>query len=239
MYLEIDEGFPKHRKTLRLRSLMRDPKAGWYMIDLWTWACRSCPDGDLTGISTYEIEEAANYVKCDGRLCQAMIDARFIDIDADGAPSALHNWMKRTGASIEKMADEAKRKKLYRLHKDGKCDGQSCEWCRRVRGQSMDEQRTVDRTSDTDQNRPDQTRPEQTRTDQTRTEQNREKIRKKKGVGHHPQDPVAFGHAHPSIWRHALRRRFSASKARSRRLGDFPTGTPRSCYATSERPSRR
>jgi hypothetical protein len=162
MYLEIDEGFPKHRKTLRLRSIMRDPKAGWYMVDLWTWACRSCPSGDLTGISAYEIEEAANYPKCDGKLCQAMIDSDFIDADESGSPKALHNWMLRTGAAIGKMAKHANSKKLYRAHKDGKCDRQSCEWCKTVQGQSKDSPRTVARTSDTDQTSPDQSSPDQT-----------------------------------------------------------------------------
>lgn len=161
MYLELDEGFPKHRKTLRLRSIMRDPKAGWYMIDLWTWACRSCPSGDLTGISAYEIEEAANYPKCDGKLCQGMIDAGFIDVDQNGSPSSLHNWMVRTGGAIHKMSENAKNKKLFRAHKDGKCDRQSCEWCNHVQGQSKDSPKTGSRTSDTDQSRPVQTSPDQ------------------------------------------------------------------------------
>jgi hypothetical protein len=123
MYLEIDEGFPKHRKTLRLRSIMRDPLAGWYMVDLWTWACRSCPDGDLTGISSYEIEEAANYSPRDGKLCQAMIDSGFIDTDGNGNPVGLHNWMERTGAAIARMAKRASDMKVLREQRRRERDG--------------------------------------------------------------------------------------------------------------------
>jgi hypothetical protein len=172
MYLEIDEGFPGHRKTLRLCSLMSDPKAGWHMVWLWTWACRSCKDGDLRGMGAFEVEEAARYQAHDGKLCAAMIDAGFLDKDETGNPTGIHNWMKRTGAAILKMEAEAERKKLYRAHKEGKC-GLSCEWCKKGQGPSTDNPRTVGRTSsgqtDTDQSRQDKTSPDKTRESRMRT----------------------------------------------------------------------
>lgn len=171
MYLEIDEGFPGHRKTLRLCSLMRDPLAGWYMVSLWTWACRSCKDGVLAGMGPYEIEEAAKYHKHDGKLCAAMIDAGFIDKDTDGNPREIHDWMKHTGGAIKRMDEGADRKKLYRLHRDGKCDGQSCQWCRTVPGQSQDSPNTkpVQIPGQTE-DKPTPTRQDKTRQDQTRPE---------------------------------------------------------------------
>jgi hypothetical protein len=169
MYLEIDEGFPGHRKTLRLCSLLRNPEAGWLMIKIWTWACRSCPDGDLSGMTPYDLEIVAQWRKLDGNCYKAMVDAGFIDESSAGAPSMLHNWMKRTGGSIKKMETAAEDKKLYRAHRDGKCNRQSCKHCAKEEGQSKDSPRTVqghgmDKTAQ-DQTRQDKTRPDKTRQD--------------------------------------------------------------------------
>jgi hypothetical protein len=106
MYLEIDEGFQGHRKTLRLCSLLKNPEAGWYMIRLWTWACRSCQSGSLAGITGDEIEIIVQYRPQDGECYRAMVAAGFIDVDAQG-PMGLHGWMERTGSAINRMAKHA------------------------------------------------------------------------------------------------------------------------------------
>ena len=93
MYLEIDEGFPGHRKTLKLCSLLCDPQAGWYMIRLWTWACRSCRDGKLTGMSPADIEIAVAYQAADGACYKALSDSGYIDEDEAGKPAEIHDWM--------------------------------------------------------------------------------------------------------------------------------------------------
>ena len=190
MYLELDEGFPKHRKTLRLRSIMRDPKAGWYMVDLWTWACRSCPDGDLTGISAYEIEEAANYQKCDGKLCQAMIDTGVIDAEELGAPAKLHGWMDHTGGAIRKMADAAEDKRMYRLHRDGKCDGLSCKFCNKKPRPSEDSPKT-DHGRNSDESDKDKSSPVQSSQDKSSPDQ-RDSLPRDPSAGtteHHVDEP--------------------------------------------------
>ena len=144
MYLEIDEGFPGHRKTLRLCSLMKNPEAGWYMIRLWTWACRSCPTGNLVGFTAYDVEMACQYRKLDGACFSAMVSAGFVDTDESG-PTAIHGWMEHTGGAIKRMEGAAASKKSWRLHKDGKCgkSGLSCEWCAKDASTSKDSPRTV------------------------------------------------------------------------------------------------
>lgn len=127
MYLEIDEGFPGHRKTIRLCSALKNPEAAWYVIRLWTWACRSCPTGDLTGMGAYDLEIAVQYRPLDGACYAAMVAAGFID-EVDGQPASIHNWMSRTGAAIHRMDAAAARKKTYRAHKDGRCGG-DCQFC--------------------------------------------------------------------------------------------------------------
>jgi hypothetical protein len=113
MYLEIDEGFPRHRKTLRLAGLMRNPCAGMYMLQLWTWACRSCPDGVLRDMAPAEIEMIVGYTEGDGRCFEAMVKAGFIDVLADGT-AVIHGWMERTGGALERMEARAGYMRDYR-----------------------------------------------------------------------------------------------------------------------------
>jgi hypothetical protein len=177
MYLEIDEGFPEHPKTLQLCAALENPTAFAYLINFWRWACRSCQDGDLQGMTAYAIEEAAKYHRHDGKLYAAMAAklggrAGFLDVDESGAPIRIHNWEKRTGAAIQRMEDEAERKRLYRAHKDKKC-GQGCKWCeteagrqKNVRGQSAGHPETSSGPSaGRPQDIPTQSSPDQTSTD--------------------------------------------------------------------------
>lgn len=164
MYLEIDEGYFEHPKTLDLCARLNDSKACVYPLRLWKWACRSAKSGKLGKISAFAIEKAMDYEPKDGRCFDAMCLSGFIDTMPDGT-FEIHDWMDYTGAAIKKMDDQAATKKLYRAHRDGKCDRRSCEWCNDVLGQSKDSPRTVTMTSDTDQTRPDQTSQDQTRPD--------------------------------------------------------------------------
>lgn len=107
MYLEIDEGFLDHPKTLRFCGLMQSPEAGIYLLRLWRWAVRSAPDGDLGGMEPYDVEIAVQYRALDGKCFGAMVTAGFID----AGPEALtiHNWQIRTGGAIRRMASKAER----------------------------------------------------------------------------------------------------------------------------------
>lgn len=166
MYLEIDEGFVTHRKTLRFCALMRDPNAFAYLMRLWSWACRSAPDGDLLGMESIDIEIAVQYREADGKCYEALVRAGFIDAGAGGQPERIHNWMERTGAAIQKMADEAARKKAWReAHGGAKCPGKDrCEACERL---SVERPRTVRGQAPADptdvQHRQDQSSPDKTR----------------------------------------------------------------------------
>lgn len=120
MYLEMDEGYHGHRKTLRLCALMKCDTADAYPPRLWAWAVRSAPDGDLTGMDPGEIEMAVRYRKQDGALFAALCTAGFVDRSEDGQVS-IHNWRERTGAAIARMADKAYRLKEARAHKTGSC----------------------------------------------------------------------------------------------------------------------
>lgn len=127
MYLEIDEGYPGHRKTLRLCALLKCDTADAYPPRMWAWAARSAPDGDLTGMDPVELELALRWRGEEGALYAALTRSGFIDRDEDGR-TVIHNWATRTGGAIEKMATRAGMAKERRAHMDHKCVA-ACRYC--------------------------------------------------------------------------------------------------------------
>jgi hypothetical protein len=155
MYLEIDEGFDSHPKTVRMCRVMKDVNAGQYMIRIWAWAVRSAPDGDLSGMQAADIEAIAKYAKADGKLFEALTakwSPKFGPwIDVDGETVHLHGWGERQGAAIKRLEKNA-----------------ACMRVIRERAKSQREQnvsttcapRVAHVTTSPDQTSPDKTRPE-------------------------------------------------------------------------------
>jgi hypothetical protein len=158
MYLEIDEGYFEHPKTLRLCAALKDHHAAIFPLRLWKWACRSARDGELGIVDAFIVEKVVGYEAMDGR-CFLALCAGFLDVGPDGEVS-IHDWMIYTGGAIERMEAESRRKKIYRdsrrpiaaASKD--VHGMSA-------GQSTDEARTKPTQTRPDQSSPD---PESTQT---------------------------------------------------------------------------
>jgi hypothetical protein len=110
MYLEIDDGFLEHPKTLRFCRAVRDPCAAAYLLRLWTWATKSAPDGDLSRCEPEDIELTVHWQGEPGLCYRALVAAGFIDEDG-GQPQAIHNWAERTGGAIERMERRADEKR--------------------------------------------------------------------------------------------------------------------------------
>lgn len=152
MYLEIDEGYPGHRKTLRLCALLKCDTADAYPPRLWAWAARSAPDGDLTGMDAAELEMALRWRGNEGALFAALIAAGFVDQGCINGPTSIHNWAERTGGAIEKMAARAGMAKERRQHMDGKCS-RACRYCNgtltvRSQARSHQDKTSQDQSSD-------------------------------------------------------------------------------------------
>lgn len=155
MYLEIDEGFDAHPKTVRLCRVMGDVNAGQYLIRLWAWACRSAPDGNLSGMEAGDVESIAKYAPADGKLFAALTErwspkfGAWLDLDGDSLN--LHGWNERTGAAISKMDKRAADMRALRDKRKRERDSTVTAPCNH---------------GDTyvgDQTRPDKTSPDQTR----------------------------------------------------------------------------
>jgi hypothetical protein len=106
MYLEIDEGYFEHPKTMDLCGRMQNALAWAYPIALWKWACRSAKSGQLGAMSNWAIENAVHYEAKDGRCAEALIGAGFIDRCENGTLQ-IHDWMDYTGGAIKRMEDKA------------------------------------------------------------------------------------------------------------------------------------
>lgn len=111
MYLEIDEGYWEHPKTLRLCSSMGDDKAGIYPIRLWSWALRGASTGDISHLSPVEIEIVTRFQAGDGSLFEALSsgsDSRFGSwVTVDGVRKTLTGWNDYDGAIIRRPKDKS------------------------------------------------------------------------------------------------------------------------------------
>jgi hypothetical protein len=72
------------------------------ILCLWLWAAENAPDGDLGGMTTQRVEEAAGWHGKRGKAVSAMVDSGFIDVDQGGGMK-LHNWTERAGAGVSNL----------------------------------------------------------------------------------------------------------------------------------------
>lgn len=158
MYLEIDEGFDSHPKTVRLCRVLGDVNAGQYLIRLWAWACRSAQDGDISGMEAADVESIAKYKVSDGKLFAALTEkwspkfGPWIDRESDRL--LLHGWDERQGAAIKRMEKHAARMRDYRAGSKPKRNEHVASTCE---ARSMTVQSRQDKTS-TDQVEKERTR---------------------------------------------------------------------------------
>ena len=132
MYLEIDEGYWRHPKTLDLCSRLEDDQADRFPPRLWQWACRSARDGKLGKVTAYAFEIIVR-ANAGGKCFEAFIACGFLDRSDDGEVT-IHNWMQpgRTGYAIAKMeakaAENRQRRATTKARYDAErahCDGEA------------------------------------------------------------------------------------------------------------------
>lgn len=113
--IRLDINFFNHPKTRRLKkALGNDGVAA--LLELWTWAAQSRPNGNLMGLESEDIEFAANWDGEPGALVAALVKYRWID----GAPGdyRLHGWLEHNpyAAGSESRAAKNRLKALKRHH---------------------------------------------------------------------------------------------------------------------------
>jgi hypothetical protein len=83
--IRIKASFPRHPKTKRLRSLL-GPAGVDALISLWCWASEFRPKGNLSGLTTREIEEGATWKGEPGAFISAIHECGFADCRNGTAP---------------------------------------------------------------------------------------------------------------------------------------------------------
>ena len=85
----ISTGLPSHPKTKKLVRRL-GPGAGWGLVCLFLWVASNRSDGDLSGMSTEDIELAADWDGDDGVLVKELCDVRFLD--GEEGSYIIHDW---------------------------------------------------------------------------------------------------------------------------------------------------
>lgn len=134
MYLEIDEGYWEHPKTLELCARLNDNQADRFPPRLWKWACRCARDGRLGKVTPYAFELVVRAEDAGGKVFAAFLASAFLDRSDDGEV-IIHNWMSpgRTGHAIAKM--EAKAAENRQRRADAKAKHEAM----RVQGKNVPE----------------------------------------------------------------------------------------------------
>lgn len=107
MRIEVELSFFQHPKTLKLKQLLRNPQAGYYVLQMWATAAQYHPHGTFESPS--DCAHAAGWRGSSDRLVTAMERAGFIERRSyDGRDMLIiHDWEKHTGLVIQ--AYEAKK----------------------------------------------------------------------------------------------------------------------------------
>jgi hypothetical protein len=93
-WIRLYVSFFTHRKTMRLRRELGTIEP---VLRLWVWAAENAPDGDLSGISDEDLEDAMGWRGEPGKAIGCIRGCGFLD------GSLLHGWEERTGAGIESL----------------------------------------------------------------------------------------------------------------------------------------
>jgi len=102
LYVRIMTGFYAHRKTVKLRIMLKDD-AFWIVPRLWAYAAENQPDGDM---SKYSSEELAMLLGCQRYakvMLQALKECGFIEENG-----FIHDWNEHNGYH-NKFSERAKK----------------------------------------------------------------------------------------------------------------------------------
>lgn len=112
-WIRLDCNFAAHPKVRRLQRLLDNPLADAYAVRLMLWCRNYSPDGDLSGFSPEEIEDAIGWSGDPGVLFDALRAAGFVDVGEDGL-SELHGFGERQGTEQRSKEQAAERQRRFR-----------------------------------------------------------------------------------------------------------------------------
>lgn len=111
-WIRVEDSLPGHYKVRRLAASLGDAGAVGYLVQLWLWAARYKPTGDLSTCDAEEIAFACGWPpeRDPAVILNALVICRFLD-RTDGRLT-VHDWHEYQGAIQVKA--EADRERLRR-----------------------------------------------------------------------------------------------------------------------------
>jgi hypothetical protein len=112
---------PGHPKTKKLIKRLGQ-SAAWNLVCLILWAADNRSDGDLSGMSTEDIELSADWLGEDGQFVAALVTVRFLDGQEDAYK--LHDWTEHNpwAAGAEARSAKARWNAAKRHHGAAEAD---------------------------------------------------------------------------------------------------------------------
>lgn len=142
-WIEAHDELRDHPKTKRLaRELRIAPYAAiGLLFNLWWWATKYAPDGDITELDDWEIAEATGWEKKDqSKIKKALISAGFLDNTEQGT-LLIHDWSEYAGKNLKNREQARIRTQRYRdkqkanaTQTESERDGAKTEKSRRNKG---------------------------------------------------------------------------------------------------------
>jgi hypothetical protein len=99
-WIRLYQNWPRHRKTIALRKALGTAEP---ILCLWLWAAENAPNGDLEGMTTEDVETAADWHGKRGKAAMSMIEVGFIDVVPETGMMKLHNWEERAGRGVASL----------------------------------------------------------------------------------------------------------------------------------------
>ncbi len=119
-WLQIHQTLKDHRKLFDAADKLEIQPA--YMMGLlisfWMWALDNAPDGNLDGITPRMISRAAQWDGQAEKLIATLVQAGWLDEDADSGILKIHDWYEYTGKLIGRRQAEKERSKRRRASTD-------------------------------------------------------------------------------------------------------------------------
>ena len=125
-WIELHQSLPAHRKTMRLRRELKikTAQAVGHLCMLWLWCLDNCPSGDISGLTSCEIAEAAGYEGKDpDAFVSALQASGYLDDDMH-----VHDWEEYAGRLIDKRSQNAQRmrdKRARAVNVHGTCSARA------------------------------------------------------------------------------------------------------------------
>jgi hypothetical protein len=102
-WIRVYNDLPDHPKSDHLAALLDDRRAWTYVVQLWLWASRVKPDGDLSGLHPSVIAKRAGWDGDPMVFVDAMQEVGFLD------ENKIHDWVDFQGAHAKKLEKDRSR----------------------------------------------------------------------------------------------------------------------------------